>query len=245
MFEQSIIKQDSTLCKILPEILKRISEFLSPNDVVHLSHTCKELHQKLPFYLKKTGTITFSSSPKLYSLFEGPAPNFSINEISICFTSSQLFLVHEGITVWIQIIRSGIVVMETQKYFLRKTKENHQIRIKDTALKEYKDRGRLRFNGYLMYPPGQTNILDTCGYVIDFRFQVSLQLENYKYGKPIETTKKIKGYADFKNPSVSVDIIEDVSSELFYHSCMDLCYLHDAGLGSLSFMKYLAGNTNF
>ena len=64
IFEQNIIEQDSILCKIQPEILKIISECLPPNDVVHLSHTCKELHQKLPFYLLKSGTFTTLQSLK-------------------------------------------------------------------------------------------------------------------------------------------------------------------------------------
>ena len=37
--------------------------------------------------------------------------------------------------------------------------------------------------------------------------QVSLRLENYKYGKPIDITKKVNGYSDLKNPSVSIDMI--------------------------------------
>ena len=48
-------------------------------------------------------------------------------------------------------------------------------------------------------------------------FQVSMRLENYKYPKPIDVTKKIKGYEDFKALSVSIDI-EDASKS-YYQSC--------------------------
>ena len=36
-------------------------------------------------------------------------------------------------------------------------------------------------------------------------FQVSLQLENYDYGKPINVTKKAKGFVEFKSPSVFME----------------------------------------
>ena len=51
----------------------------------------------------------------------------------------------------------------------------------------------------------------------NYVFEVSLQLENHKYGKPIDTTKKAKGYAGFKYPSVSTDI-EDASKSYFQSS---------------------------
>lgn len=241
-FEQNIIKQDSTLCKIPPEILKIILECLSPNDVVHLSHTCKELHKKLPFYLKKSGTVTFLSE-KICFFLEGPVPNFSINEINISVTAILLVQwLDYKISVWIQIIRSGIVVLETQKYFLELTTDgNLQIRIKDTTLKEYKDGGRLRFIGMQKKIP-----LD-----VEFRFQVSLQLENYKKcGKRIDTTKKVKGYADFKSPSVSLDI-EDPSEHHLMMRLMMLpkefeLQLNVSRLRGLSLLSAVEkGNTNF
>ena len=241
-FEQNIIKQDSTLCKIPPEILKIILECLSPNDVVHLSHTCKELHKKLPFYLKKSGRVTFLSK-KMCFFLEGPVPNFSINEINISVTAIHLVRwVDYKIAVWIQIIRSGIVVLETQKYFLELTTDgNLQIRIKDTTLKEYKGGGRLRFIGMQKEIPLAGDV--------EFRFQVSLQLENYKKcGKRIDTTKKLKGYADFKSPSVSLDI-EDACGHVMKRVMMlpKECELQLIVLRchALSLLPVEKGNTNF
>ena len=69
-------------------------------------------------------------------------------------------------------------------------------------------------------------------------FQVSLRLENYKYGKPIDTTKKVKGYSDFKNPSVSIDM-EDVFVS-HYQSCEDIDLSLDNLLADLA-----EGNTIF
>ena len=64
IFGQNIIEQDNILCKFHPEILKIISECLPPKDVVHLSQTCKELHEKLPLYLLKSGTFTLAGALK-------------------------------------------------------------------------------------------------------------------------------------------------------------------------------------
>ena len=230
IFDRNIIEQESILCKTHPEILKIISESLLPNDVVHLSHTCKELHQKLPFYLKKSGTFTILTSLKAYSLFEGPASDFSISEINVSFTVTNSTFQTEHIAVWIQIIRSGIVVLETQKYIIKVKERKFQTKIKNATLKKYKGGDRLRFMGQQI----NTRTSES----MDCIFQVSLQLENYKYGKPIDITKKLKGYADFKNPSISIDI-EDIS-EPYYRSCKDL-HLSLHGL-----LKYPAtGNTNF
>ena len=107
IFEQNVIEQDNILCKVHPEILKIISERLSPIDVVHLSHTCKELHQKLPFYLLKSGTFTTLESQKGYLLFEGPASNFPISEINLSFTVTSRYLSYREMEVWIQIIRKN------------------------------------------------------------------------------------------------------------------------------------------
>ena len=228
IFEHSIIEQDSILCKIQPEILKVISEYLPPNDVVHLSHTCKELHQKLPFYLKKSGTFTVIASSKTCSWLEVPTNNISISEIDISFTG-----VFWGILIyhWIQIIRQGKVVLESQKYFIKDTRQDYRIKIKDTTLKEYKGGDKLRFMG-------QTRTYDSFPERMTFRFQVSLRLENYKYGKPIDITKKVKGYSDFKNPSVSIDM-EDVFVS-HHQSCEDIDLRLDNLLADLS-----EGNTIF
>ena len=143
IFGHSIIEQDSILCKIQPEILKIISEYLPPNDVVHLSQTCKELHQKPPFYLKKSGTFTFIASSKTCSWFQVPTSNISISEIDISFTEVLL-----GISIyhWVQIIRKEKVVLETEEYFIKDTGKDYQIKIKDITLKEYKGGGdKVRF----------------------------------------------------------------------------------------------------
>ena len=229
IFEQNIIEQDSILCKIHPEILKIISECLPPNDVVHLSHTCKELHQKLPFYLKKSGTSTILIS-KASSWFEGPACIFSISEINISFrVVNPRFLMNTF--VWIQIIHSGIVVLETQKYFIEDTEGNNQIKIKNATIKEYKGGDRLRFMLRM-------DTLFRDNDEVDFSFQLSLRLENYEYGKPIYVTKKLKGYANFKCPFVSI-VLED-APESNYPSFKNL------NLGLLSLLEYHSeGNTNF
>lgn len=216
IFDRNIIEQESILCKTHPEILKIISESLPPNDVVHLSHTCKELHQKLPFYLKKSGTFTILTSLKAYSLFEGPASDFSISEINVSFTVTNSTFQTEHIAVWIQIIRSGIVVLETQKYFIKDTERNHRIKIKDATLKEYKSGDRLRFMGRMKLSMFHIFFSER----MNCSFQVSFRLENYKYWKPIDITKKVKGYSDFKHPSVSIDI-EDVSVSC-EQSCEDI-----------------------
>ena len=235
IFGQNIIEQDNILCKFHPEILKIISEFLPPKDVVHLSQTCKELHQKLPFYLLKCGTFTLAGSLKGYLLFEGPASNFSIREINISFTaptSSRLSLfMCSSISVWIQIIRRGIVVLETQKYLTERTGDrSFGIKIKNATLKECKCGDRLRFMGQ-----------DTEKYAVSsgsmqYVFEVSLQLENYKYGnKPVDITERVKGYAGFKYPSVFIDIEDAFKS--YYHS--------REGLQHLDLLDVLTGNTNF
>ena len=229
IFEQNVIEQDNILCKVHPDILKIISECLSPIDVVHLSHTCKELHQKLPFYLLKSGTFTTLESQKGYLLFEGPASNFSISEINLSFTVTSLFSSYNEMEVWIQIIRKGIVVQETQKYLTEYADQNYQIKIKNATLKKCKFGDILRFMGQHSnkFPIKESYV-----------FQVSLQLENHKYGKPIDTTKKSKGYAGFKYPSVSTDI-EDAPKS-YFRSSEDL----HSGLHDL--LRYPSeGNTNF
>ena len=217
IFEQNVIEQDNILCKVHHEILKIISKCLSPIDVVHLSHTCKELHQKLPFYLLKSGTFTTLESQKGYLLFEGPASNFSISEINLSFTVTSRYLFYGEMEVWIQIIRKGIVVLETQKYLIECGDRNYQIKIKNATLKECKFGDILRFMGQ------HNEELSTKD---NYVFEVSLQLENHKYDKPIDTTKKAKGYAGFKYPSLSTDIKDAPKS--YFQSSEDLhSDLHD------------------
>ena len=198
IFEQNIIKQDSRLCTFQPGILQIILRFLPPTDVVHLSHTCKELHQKLPFYLIKSGDFTVFVSGKstfLNKLFEGPAINFSVSKIKLSVTHHYW----RGIVVWIQIIRSQILVLETQKYVTPSApiERNFQFTKKDAALREYKPGDMIRF----MASASDDSRMKS----INCIFQVSLQLENYDYGKPINVTKKAKGFAEFKSPSVFME----------------------------------------
>ena len=225
IFEQNIIEQDNILCKIEPEILEIILKYLIPNDVVHLSHTCKELHQKLPFYMRKSGIFTIYPFQKIYyRWFEGTAINFPIKEIKISFTLTSIWFLINRIALWMQIMRSEVVVFETQKYIIRDIKGNFQI--KKSALKEYKHGDRLRFMAQNF---SSTVIGANCS------FQVAVQLENYEYGKPINTTEKVKGYPAFKRPFVSIDM-ENVSGP--YHQP----YLD---LHSQFFGNYPEGNTNF
>ena len=230
IFEQNVIEQDNILCKAHPEILKIISECLSPIDVVHLSHTCKELHQKLPFYLLKSETSTISASLKGNFLFEGPASNFSISEINISFTAANSMYEAWKIAVWVQIIRSGTVALETQKYFITNTEGNYQIKIKNATLQEYKGGDRLRFMGQQMHQ--WFNESFCCIH------QLSLKLENDKHDRPIDITGKVKGYSDFKYPSVSIDI-GDASEPYYLH-------WKDPHLSLHGLLKYpLEGNNNF
>ena len=233
IFEQNIIEQDSILCKIHPEILKIISECLPPNDVVHLSHTCKDLHQKLPFYLKKSEAVTILTS-KASSWFEGPACIFSISEINISCRGANLRCLME-IIVWIQIIHSGIVVLETQKYLIKGTEGKHQIKIKNATLKEYKGWDRLRFMVRI-----DNKLFEIKK--VECSFQLSLRLGNYEYGKPIYITKKLKGYANFKCPSVS--ILLEGAPESDYPSCKNL-NLGLLGFNLLENHSFSKGNTNF
>ena len=226
IFEQNIIEQDSILCKIELKILEIILKYLPPNNVVHLSHTCKELHQKLPFYLKKSIVFIMKPLKKLcYPWFDGTAINFSIKEIKISFTLNNILL--GIIALWIQFIRRGIVVFETQKYFIRNTKGNFQIN--KAALKEYKHGDRFRF------------VAQNVGLNLESQglsFQVSVLLENYEYGKPINVTKKVKGYTGFKRPPGSIDV-ENVSGP-FYTYNMDLISRFHGLFGC-----DIEGNTNF
>lgn len=230
IFENNVIVQDSVLCKSQPEILKIISKYLPPNDVVNLSHTCKELHKKLPFYLMKSVTYTVLISLKAYSLFEGSAINFCISEINISCTVPKPRFWMSDIAVWIQIICQEIVVKETQKYLIKYAADKLQIKIKNATLKKFKGGDRLRFMVQKIKCDDQGKV--------DYIFQISVQLENYEYGKPIYITEKVKGHAGFRNPSVFVDI-ED-ASESYKQSCHDLhLSLHD-------YLEHPAeGNTDF
>ena len=162
-------------------------------------------------------------------MFEGPASNFSISEINLSFTATYQFSIYRQICIWIQIIRRGIVVLETQKHRTEYADKNYKIKIKNPTLKECKCGDRLRFMGQ------HTDSFSING---NYFFEVSLQLKNYTFGKPIDTTKKVKGYAGFKYPSVSIDIQDRRKS--YFRSREPLPFvLHDL-LGYTSI-----GNTNF
>ena len=230
IFEKNVIEQDSVLCESPPEILKISSKYLPTNDVVHLSHTCKELHKKLPFYLMKSVTYIVSTSLKACSLFEGPAINFCISEINISCTVPKPSIWFSDIAVWIQIISQEIVIQETQKYLIKYTAGKLQIKIKNSTLNKFKAGNRLRFMVQQIECDDQGKV--------DYIFQISVQLENYENGKPIYITEKVKGYAGFRNRSVFVDI-ED-ASESYKQSFQDL------HLSLPGYLKYPAkGNTNF
>ena len=198
IFEHDL-KQDSVLCKIQPEILQKISKFLLPVDVVHLSHTCKDLHRKLPFYLIKSGNFTVITAPgkkdssKIW--YDGPAINFSVSEINIPITRE----LRRFKCIWIQIIRNGIVVLESQK-FHGNCLNNIRLTKKNAALRDYKPGDRLRF----MAGVDAEEWTKVCTGI----FQVSLQLENYKYDKPIYVARKVEGYEQFKSPE-SICIVDD------------------------------------
>ena len=68
--------------------------------------------------------------------------------------------------------------------------------------------------------------------------QLSLKLENDKHDRPIDITGKVKGYPDFKYPSVSIDI-GDASEPYYLH-------WKDPHLSLHGLLKYpLEDNNNF
>lgn len=201
IFEQ-VIKQHSVLCTIPIDILKIISNFLPPSDLVHLSHTCKEIHSKLPFYLIRSGDFWLTGFNKVnFSKvwFYGSAINFSISEINITlhFYTGSVF------PVWMEIIRSGKVYLKTQELWSRKTKQTFQFTRNSSVLREYKPGDRYRFKVGMAY--GLKPVYD----VDCFGFQVSVKLENYKYDEPIiNVTKKVKEFEEFKKPASIKDLNE-------------------------------------
>ena len=200
LFECKIIKQDSILCKRQSEVLPNILEFLQPIDVVHLSHTCKELHQKLPFFLIKSGNFTVPASEKIFSAmwFKGSPINFSVNKMNIFMSSSHFSSCVNY--VWIQIIRSRTVVLETPKRSMPfwNLPVNFQFTKKNTCLRELEPRDVLCFMGGFSSQDTKSSF--------DVKFIISLQLESYKYDKPLHVTKRAEGYAGFKSPHILVEL---------------------------------------
>ena len=117
IFDRNITEQDSILCKIPHETFQKISKFLSPTDVVRLSHTCKELHQNLPFYLLKIGGRFLNKQKASGVLFKGPAINFPVSEIDIRGSLSICSFVPFGCEIWIKITRGEKVALETEKCY--------------------------------------------------------------------------------------------------------------------------------
>ena len=201
IFERNVLKQDSLLCKISCPTLLKISKFLPPSSIVNLSHTCKQLYQSLPFYLIKSGReIKLSASGKVCSSviwFDGPAINFTPSEINI-FVESKYDFGDSG-RIWMEIVRSGKVVLETEKYFCGKAivglgECNIRFTKKHAALAEYKRGDKLRF---------WLSFLGSCWIVR--RFEVSLQLNKFEYGDTLYVSERVKGIAQFKNPYVFLE----------------------------------------
>ena len=206
IFECNIIKQDSILCNFPPQILPDILKFLPLSDVVCLSHTCKELHRKLPFCLIKRNHFEFEASDRIFNqiLFEGRAINFSISKINIFIELGNFRGVF--INVWAQIIRCGTIILQTEKNSFMPGFNNWQFQKSAPIIRKFKPADRLR----LMVTTKQTSMKP----IIHGDLLISLQLENYKYDKPLYVAM---GYAGFKNPLVTVRTPEfvDRSSRIF------------------------------
>ena len=205
-FDLNFIKQGSILCTIGFEILLRILKFLPPTDVVHLSHTCKQLYQELPFYLVKSGHFMITASKKANPStiwFEGLPINFFVSKMNVLIA----FCYVGKIVVWIQIIRNGKVIIESKKYHTGSggRESNIQFEENDTFLREYRPGDRIRFIACLPVRYLQKSINCT--------FQVSLQLKHYTYGKPLYAKERgefithIKGtgYFEYNGPDISME----------------------------------------
>ena len=201
IFECNIIKQDSILCNFPSQILPDILKFLPLTDVVCLSHTCKELHQKLPFCLIKWNHFKLgqNDSDRIFSqiLFEGRAINFSVSKINISTELGNYRGVF--INVWAQIIRCGMIILESEKLSFMPGLNNWQFRKNSPIIRKFKPGDGLRF----MVTTQHTNMKP----IIHGDLLISLQLENYKYNKPLYVAI---GYAGFKNPLVIVETPEFV-----------------------------------
>ena len=205
-FKSNIIKQDSILCNFSSQMLLDVLKFLPLTDLVRLSHTCKELHRKLPFYMIKQDHFELHASDRIFSqiLFEGRAINCSISKINISIELGNCHGVF--INVWAQIIRCGMIILETDRFSFMPGSNNWQFGKTSSIIRNLKPADRLRF----MATTQHTKITP----VIHGDFLISLQLENYKYDKPLYAAM---GYAGFKNPLVIVETPEfvDRSSRIF------------------------------
>ena len=214
IFEHYNTKQDSILCKV--ELLQKISRFLPPIDIVNLSHTCKELHQNLPFYLIKSGNFTVVTAPgkkdssKIW--YEGPAINFSVSEINIPITADLKSFKY----IWIQIIRSRIAILESQKFDAIRV-NNIRLTKKNAVLRGCKPGDKLRFMASV----------NAAGWTTECsgNFQIFLQLEKYNYG-PMYVAKKVEGYEEFNSPNIYIADENDFRC----FGCPSLSRLHELDL---------------
>ena len=202
IFERNIIAQDSMLCKISTDTLQKISKFLSPTNVVNLSHTCKELHQRLPFYLIKSGEFTgtiLEDANFRRALFEGPAIHFFVSEVNISLDYDE----EELYAFWVQIIRGGKVILETHHCWSKSI----QFTKKSLVLTEYKPGDRIWF---MFCSPHQVfNLKHVPSLDVHINYEVSLQLENYEYGKPMYYSRERRGYAEFTSTSILMKLSKD------------------------------------
>ena len=199
IFECNIIEQDSILCKFQSIVLQDILKFLRPTDIVRMSHTCKELHRKLPFYLIKRDNFTIAVLNKRYLavLFEGPATNYSVSKTDVSINHGNCPDLLDDMLI--QIIRCGKVVMEIQRFLLdmKGSYFRFHYKISNNIIREVKPGDRIRFMASIPYAEIKSSIFGD--------FLISLQIKNYKYDKPLYTAKKVMGYAKFKSPLVLVE----------------------------------------
>ena len=238
---QNFLKQDSTLCTIGSEILRRILKFLPPTDVVYLSHTCKQLYQKIPFYLVKSGNCRFTTYQKANSeniWFEGQAINFFVSKINILIASNYV----GKIVVWMQIIRNGKAILESEKSHTASgvRKSNFQFEENNNFLKTYRPGDRIRFIAGLPAKCLQKSINCT--------FQVSLQLKHYTYSKSLYVIKKDKfntsrmGYSEYESPGIFLEWPEVVKCLPRVDSLSLLCSPNGTVAGDTYFLiiKFLS-----
>ena len=166
--------------------------------------------------------------------FEGPPINFFVSKINILVTNCFF----HKINVWIQIIRYGKVILESEKYRTGSgaIRSNIQFEENDTFLREYRPGDRIRFMAGLPVRYLRKSI--RCF------FGVSLQLKHYTYGKPLYVTEqsefikciKGKGYSEYKNPDIFLEC-PDVANYLpRVDSLSLLCLPNDSVAGDSYFL---------
>ena len=111
------------------------------------------------------------------------------------------------ILLWIQIVRNGKAILESEKYHTGSgaTQSNLEFEKNNAFLRELRPGDRIRFIAGL--PVGVLSKSINC------TFQVSLQLKDYTYGKPLYLTEQSefisqqegKIYAEFKNLDIFLE----------------------------------------